>query len=161
VILLLAACGKLSPEEAQRLVVESEQFKTLPTATFFDGYATRGGGDALYDGLVDMRLVVIRPGPSARLTRLGQQRIGRWSSAPNQYAIPLATGRRITSVRVANLAEATADAEVRWTYDLTDIGQSVANRDRTDHYRLGGDRAYRASFRKYDDGWRLEEFTPK
>ena len=158
---MLAACGKLSSPEAQRLVAESGVFKEVPTATLFEGHATRGG-DPLYAGLVDMRLVAIHPGPAARLTRLGQQRIEPWSAGrPGQYTIPFATGRRITSVRVANLNGTTADAEVRWTYDLTDIGQSIANRDTTDQYRLKGEHVERATFTKYDDGWRLEGLAPK
>lgn len=161
--LLLAGCGGLSTEDAMRLVEAAPQFQEIPRAEVIDGIATRGG-IPLYDGLKDVGLVAIHPGPAARVTASGRERLKPFRSTPEpygRYVIPFATGRRILHVSVANPTRSQAEAEVRWRYDLTDIGQSVANRDPTDQHGLKGERVYRATFTKYDDGWRLESFVPK
>jgi hypothetical protein len=161
--LLLAGCGGLSTDDATRLVEAAPQFRELPKAELIDGIATRGG-ISLYAGLVDLGLVAIHPGPAARVTASGKERFKPFRSAPEpygRYVIPLATGRRILHVSLANHTRSQAEAEVRWRYDLTDIGRSVANRDPTDQHRLKGEQVYRATFTKYDDGWRLEAFAPK
>ncbi len=161
--LLLAGCGGLSTEDATQLVEAAPQFQEIPKAEIIDGIATRGG-IPLYDGLLDLRLVALHPGPAARVTASGRERFKSFRSAPepySRYVIPLATGRQILHVSVANHTRSQAEAEVRWRYDLTDIGQSVANRDPTDQHGLKGERVYRAMFTKYADGWRLESFAPK
>lgn len=160
---LLTGCGGLSKVDSTRLVEAAPQFQELPTAEVIDGIATRGG-IPLYAGLVDLGLVAIHPGPAARVTAAGRERFKSFRSAPepySRYVIPLATARRILHVSVVNHTRLQAEAEVRWRYDLTDIGQSVANRDATDQHGLKGERVYRATFTKYDDGWRLESLAPK
>jgi hypothetical protein len=169
VCLSLAACGGLSSSEATRLVSATEDFGKLPTESFNADAQVRGSHavtGALRDlGLIEVRREWIAAGfasgneDRAHLTTAGRTRMAPWKWMYNIYNVPFATKRRIVSVRVSNLTSATAEAEVRWVFELTDIGEQLAKHD----YQWGGDKldaehTFTAAFKKYDDGWHFESF---
>jgi len=166
---LLTACGRLSSAEATRLVTAMEQFHRMPTEPFYE-LAVQSPDQplpaALRDvGLIDIKREWIRQGFAshyenrAHLTSAGRTRMAAWKGAYN-YAIPMATKRRIVKASVANLTNATAEANVVWVFELNDIGEQLARHG----YQWGGEKldaqhAFTARFKKYDDGWRVEELT--
>jgi hypothetical protein len=170
VVFLLAACGGLSSSKAERLIVETERFKSSPTETFLDGEQS-SEQNALAAGLRDAGLVEIKREhvamgfashytTVARLTSAGRIRGAEWNPRFGRaYDIPLATRRRIVNVSVANLTAATAEAKVTWVFELTDVGRQVAKHNyRWGSTTLDAEHEFTAAFKKYDDGWRFEEF---
>jgi hypothetical protein len=166
---LLTACGRLSSAEATRLVTAREQFHQLPTETFYElavQYPDQPLPAALRDaGLIEIRREWMRQGFAshyenhAHLTSAGRTRMAAWKRPYGDiYTIPMATKRRVVKTSVANLADATAEANVVWVFELNDIGEQLARHG----YQWGGERldaqhAFTARFKKYDDGWRVEE----
>jgi hypothetical protein len=168
-LLFLAACGRLSPSEATRLVSATERFQKLPTESFDENARVRGD-DALTEalraaGLVEIRREWVAAGfasgneDRAHLTTVGRARMAPWKWAYSIYNVPFATKRRVVNTNVSNLTSATAEAEVRWAFELTDIGEQLAKHG----YQWGGEKLdtehiFTASFKKYDDGWHFESF---
>jgi hypothetical protein len=69
---------------------------------------------------------------------------------PGGNDIPLATRRRILNVSVA----------IRWVFELSDVGRYAAKHGlRWGGEALDAEYTVTAAFKKYDDGWRFEQFT--
>jgi hypothetical protein len=187
--LIVAGCGgdKLSRPKAAELIKTSEKFSapscgvTVAGRTFH-GFADYTGEKEISDALVSLGLLTRKESGFA-LTPDGVSASKDWREDPKRpglFRIPLARrefGDITGIVEPAVGAGGNTEAQFTWQWTWAPMGVKIADADSTADTiaKLSHDYGYeisngkptfelhhgRAAFRRYDDGWRVENFDFK